>query len=203
MSDPDPQATAGDARTPLDQALDMFFYAPIGLALNAEEMVRQMAERGRQSVTAARFIGRIAMQQGRTGVDKAVDRLQDQAASLVEQLGHLGADRSRSGPPRAAEARADAGTDDESSPGPVPVFDPMVEAAIDDAGIEAHVKPAVDVSVVEVNRAIPDYDSLAASQVVPRLAGLTAAELETIRAYEAAHRGRTTVLNRISQLQRS
>ena len=42
--------------------------------------------------------------------------------------------------------------------------------------------------------AIPDYDSLAASQVVPRLAGLTADELEAVRAYEAAHRARRTIL---------
>ncbi len=51
--------------------------------------------------------------------------------------------------------------------------------------------------------AIPDYDSLSASQVVPRLAGLSAQELEAVRQYEAAHRARRTILGRVAQLQQS
>ena len=51
--------------------------------------------------------------------------------------------------------------------------------------------------------AIADYDSLAASQVIPRLAGLEPAELEAVRAYEAAHRGRKTILGKVAQLQGS
>ena len=49
--------------------------------------------------------------------------------------------------------------------------------------------------------AIPGYDSLSASQVVQRLAGLSANELEAVRSYEAAGRGRRTILTKISQLQ--
>jgi hypothetical protein len=49
--------------------------------------------------------------------------------------------------------------------------------------------------------AITDYDSLSASQVVTRLPGLTLDELEAVRAYEVAHRGRKTILNKIVQLQ--
>jgi hypothetical protein len=49
--------------------------------------------------------------------------------------------------------------------------------------------------------AIPGYDSLAASQVVPRLAGLSAEELAAVGAYETAHRARRTILTRIRQLQ--
>ena len=49
--------------------------------------------------------------------------------------------------------------------------------------------------------AITGYDSLSATQVLPRLEGLTADELEAVRAYEDAHRGRRTILGRIAQLQ--
>jgi hypothetical protein len=57
-------------------------------------------------------------------------------------------------------------------------------------------------SVVEKDDlAIPGYDSLSASQVVSRLAGLAPDELEAVRAYEAASRGRRTILTKISQLQ--
>src|SRR5690606_33944085 len=49
--------------------------------------------------------------------------------------------------------------------------------------------------------AIPDYDNLSASQVVPRLDGLTPDELEAVRRYERKHRHRKTILNRVAQLQ--
>ena len=49
--------------------------------------------------------------------------------------------------------------------------------------------------------AITDYDSLSASQVVPRLEGLSDAELAAVAEYEATHRGRKTILNKIAQLQ--
>jgi hypothetical protein len=52
---------------------------------------------------------------------------------------------------------------------------------------------------VESDMPIQDYDSLAASQVVPRLATLSDADLRSVRSYEIAHRGRQTILNRISQ----
>jgi hypothetical protein len=48
--------------------------------------------------------------------------------------------------------------------------------------------------------AIPGYDTLSAMQVVQRLTGLSAQELEAVRAYEAAHRGRKTILHRAEQL---
>jgi hypothetical protein len=49
--------------------------------------------------------------------------------------------------------------------------------------------------------AIPGYDSLSASQVVQRLAGLSGEELAAVGIYEEANRGRRTILNRIDQLQ--
>jgi hypothetical protein len=48
---------------------------------------------------------------------------------------------------------------------------------------------------------IPGYDSLAASQVVARLEGLTTAELELVRRYEQANRNRKTILGKIAQLE--
>lgn len=48
--------------------------------------------------------------------------------------------------------------------------------------------------------AVPDYDALSASQVVPRLATLAPEELEAVRRYERAHRNRQTILNKVNQL---
>jgi hypothetical protein len=48
---------------------------------------------------------------------------------------------------------------------------------------------------------INNYDTLSASQIVPRLAGLRPEELARVRSYENAHRRRRTILGRIGQLQ--
>jgi hypothetical protein len=47
---------------------------------------------------------------------------------------------------------------------------------------------------------IPAYDTLAASQVVERLASLTPTELDSVRKHESATRRRRTVLHKIAQL---
>ena len=62
-------------------------------------------------------------------------------------------------------------------------------------------RPVISSAPAAHDLAIPDYDSLAASQVIPRLEGLSPAELESARTYEATHRGRKTILNKIAQLQ--
>ncbi|MHB1487844.1 MAG: hypothetical protein ACYCS7_12520 [Acidimicrobiales bacterium] len=54
--------------------------------------------------------------------------------------------------------------------------------------------------LVSSGLAIPGYDSLSASQVVQRLAGLTQSELEAVRAYETQTRDRKTIVHRAAQL---
>ena len=68
------------------------------------------------------------------------------------------------------------------------------EAASTEAPAVATVAPTEDELPVQ------DYDSLAASQVVPRLATLDTDELLAVQAYERAHRNRQTILNRVAQL---
>jgi len=52
----------------------------------------------------------------------------------------------------------------------------------------------------DAHLAIPDYDSLSAFQVMPRLEALDADDLDAVRAYEESTRGRRTILNKIAQL---
>ena len=56
------------------------------------------------------------------------------------------------------------------------------------------------VQVLESELGVPDYDSLAASQVVPRLVMLSAVDLQAIVDYELGHRRRQTILNRALEL---
>ena len=46
-----------ERKTPIEQAVDLFFFAPLGLLMNAEEIVPQLAERGRKQVVLARMAG--------------------------------------------------------------------------------------------------------------------------------------------------
>jgi hypothetical protein len=48
--------------------------------------------------------------------------------------------------------------------------------------------------------AIPGYEDLAASHIVARLPRLDRGQLEAIRQFEVAHRGRRTVIGKIDQL---
>jgi hypothetical protein len=59
---------------------------------------------------------------------------------------------------------------------------------------------AVSAPPAAASLAIPGYDTLAASQVVQRLSSLRPDELDAIRRYEVASRGRRTILHRIAQL---
>jgi hypothetical protein len=51
-----------------------------------------------------------------------------------------------------------------------------------------------------VDRAIADYDTLSASQVVRRLDGLGPDELQAVMRHELATRGRRTIVHRAEQL---
>jgi hypothetical protein len=56
------------------------------------------------------------------------------------------------------------------------------------------------VAAAVVGRALADYDTLSASQVVRRLESLGPEELDAVRRYEASTRNRRTILNRAGQL---
>ena len=62
-------------------------------------------------------------------------------------------------------------------------------------------RPAPDpAAAAVVSRALADYDTLSASQVVRRLESLGPEELQAVQRYEASSRNRRTILNRAGQL---
>jgi hypothetical protein len=176
-------AAMTDRKSPIEQAIDLFFYAPLGLLLNAEEVVPQLIDKGRQQVTMARMFGQFAVQQGQTEAGKAVSRLQN----------NITGPRRTPATPATADGAATTATSAVATAAPATQTSaPVAPPAPAEASVPAPTATAL---------AIPDYDSLSASQVVPRLEGLATAELDEVRAYEAAHRGRKTILNKIAQLQ--
>ena len=173
----------GKRQDPTEQLLDVLVYAPLGLLMEARDLVPKLADKGRQrmggQVTVARMIGELAVRQGRRRAETAFQRFREQQA--------------RSGSTRPDQ---DTGARPTNGHGPRPAD----TSARGTATAEGH--PSAETTGVPdaASLAIPGYDTLSASQVVPRLEGLSPDELEAIRAYEEATRGRKTVLTRIDQL---
>jgi hypothetical protein len=171
-----------DEKNPIEQALDVLVYAPLGLVFSAGELFPKLVEKGRSQLGVAKMIGQFAVQQGQTEATKVFDRASKQAMSTLEQLAGFNGGSSNGAKPNGSR--------------------PVVVAPAAVVEVSVVETPAAPTSGPEAAAlAIPDYDSLSASQVLPRLAGLGTDELEAVRAYEAAHRGRKTILNRVAQLQ--
>ncbi len=181
------------SKTPLDHALDLLVFAPLGLAFTARDALPELIDKGRDHITghvsSARMMGHLAVSQGHREAERAVA----QAADRLAGLGLIPAKRRSS--PGDAEPATPSGA-------PAP-SDPAVAGPDLDTGSEpAAPSPAPSGTVASADDlAIPGYDSLSAPQVVQRLAGLATEELDAVRSYESATRHRKTILTRISQLQ--
>jgi hypothetical protein len=162
-----------EERKPSDLLADVFVYAPIGAAATVVELLPKLARRGRQRVAIARVIGQVVVVKGQQKAGQLLDRFLDTSAT----------EPTPTGAPEVAVA-------------------PLPEPEIEESIVVRRIHPTYDSDEAAL-LAIPDYDSLAASQVVPRLAGLEPDELEAVRQYEATHRARRTILNRVAQLQQS
>ena len=191
-------------KTPLDTLLELGLYAPLGLALAARDSLPDLIARGRQQVTSqvalAKMMGQYAVKEG----EKDMRKRAEDVSQTLSALGILPEPNPRPGPTPATpgpgtvptpppETTGVAADGSASSNGAAP--SPNGKAAAPSAEPEP---PAVR---SRADLAIPGYDTLSASQVVQRLAGLAADELEAVRDYESGTRGRRTILSKIGQLQ--
>ena len=191
---------------PLDRLIDTLVFAPIGLVLRAVEELPGLAAHGRQAVESrsdlARIVGQLTVAQGRRQAKSLFDRFQ--APLRPEPPGaETGPDTpaaSSAGDDRPeAAATASAATVPPDRDARLPVVAPEAAPEVTES---TDVEPAVITLAAPsaADLAIPGYDTLSASQVVQRLPGLSADELEAVRAYEQAGRARKTVLLRVAQL---
>jgi hypothetical protein len=188
---------------PLDAALDLFVYAPVGLALTAAEEIPKLAAKGRARVSGqvgmARVVGQFAVAQGRREINK---RLSGAASHDPDDWQSGSADGPEPGDHEAALAPEEAIFAPDSDGLPDLLTGPGPETPVRDGdGAPDAVVPTGSPPPDPAALAIPGYDSLAASQVVPRLAGLSPDELAAVGAYETSHRARRTILTRVRQLQ--
>lgn len=182
----------------VERAKELLVYGPIGLAMyvrdTAPSFLKVFVARGRAEVEQrrrsvgdqlgqARDVGAQAAEEGGPQVLRLVAdglaRVRETAEGALGALGGLSGETFGAGVPRpSATATADV-------PEPPASDAPRRATTGTDPGL-----------------AIADYDGLSASQVVDRLEGLDADDLEAIRRHEIAHRGRVTILGKIDRLTR-
>ena len=190
-----------------ERALDLLVYAPVGVALYLRDTVptfvnlfvsRGKAELGQRrqqaqdQVAQAKAMGEFAVNFGGPKVREHVEKGIALARKGAESV--LGGAGDEDGVPDAAEGV--------QSPAPAPRPD-RAAANSSAASPPAGESPATTTTApapAAATLVIPDYDELSASQVVERLDGLPASELDAVRAYEEAHRARRTILYKIEQL---
>jgi hypothetical protein len=169
-----------DERNHFEHAVDVAVFAPIGFVLEAKRMLPSFVERGREQVNMAKVVGQFVVSHGQNTATAKLAKAQAQAEGLLTEFGI------RSAAPSPAP----------TSPAPSRAADPAPEAG----STPLAAVPPVRSSEVAGTLPIADYDSLAASQVIPRLAGLSPSELQAVHDYEVSHRGRKTVLGKVTQL---
>lgn len=199
-------------KTPLevavDQAMDAFVYAPIGLVFDGPALFPKLVQKGRNQVQVARMMGEMAVQMGQTELGKRASTTSGPLRDVLAGFGLVD--------PPSDGSRADAGAEPASAT-PVATENaaarPKTATAKKSTAKKSTAKKASKTRPRAASRAsatatsaakalgIPDYDSLSASQVVQRLRGLVPEELDAVKTYESANRARKTVLNKIVQLQ--
>jgi hypothetical protein len=181
----------------LEHTLEVLVYAPIGVGLYLKDMgptfVNMFVARGRaeidrrqaqvqQRTTTAKSIGQVAMAFGvpmvKQRVEKEVGTARERAQSLLGSI---------------------AGSDDTVG-APVDRTEPAPKTPAPETKATAPRPADTNGSQADPQLPIPGYNSLSASQVVERLAGLSADELEAVRAFEASNRKRRTILGKIDQI---
>jgi hypothetical protein len=193
-------APVSDRKSPIERALDLIVYAPDGLAALAREELPKIIERGHQELsnqaTVAKMMGEYAVAEGRKEAGKALAQAGDAMGNLRSLAERRMDGRRPAAPPPPAPASTTA-----ASPPPAPAVTPPPAPLDATPVVETPTAPDAAPSPSAADSlAIPGYDALSASQVVQRLAGLSGPELEDVRAYESATRGRKTILNRVEQL---
>lgn len=214
----------------VEQALDAFVYAPIGLIFDGPALFPKLVEKGRNQVNVARMMGQMAVQMGQSEAEKRVKEAQGQVHDTLVGLGVVPAARTgepapekpaaetttAEPAPKAAATKSPAKTQAEKSPAKKSPAKKSPASKSSAKKAPAKKRPAKKATARKApakkaaaskapavdTLVIVDYDSLSASQVVSRLRGLTNDDLAAVQAYESASRGRKTILTKIVQLQK-
>src|SRR3954447_12098519 len=78
-----------DHKSPVDAALDLLVYAPLGFALDARTLLPKLVDRGRSQIDVARWMGEHAVAKGQKGASRRLTQVQESALTALAELGLL------------------------------------------------------------------------------------------------------------------
>jgi hypothetical protein len=203
--------SSGDAAAdPLGRLVEVFVFAPLGLAVTIVHGQRVALEQvGRLAVRAGRASCAVATEGVRrvrdeVGEQVRADRERSELARLTssrgDSRGHRG--RRRSAPPDRAHEHGPEGRPGDDSDDADSGISADTDSGVGPAGSDA-ADVAVASDLLAIDLALPDYDHLPASQIVAMLGDLISDERDDIEQYERANRGRRTVLGKLDQLRQA
>lgn len=189
---------------PLDQLVELFVYAPVGLLYEYPEVIPKLVKRGRSQVQLARLLAQMAANQARAGGSGGrsggLPPLDTLAAVLAPGLGEAAGAACNA----LARLATDLGAAVGLAPQPPPAGAPANAAGPSGASAERSETPASAAPSDEEAEAAPlpiaGYDDLTAREVIGLLEDLSPRQRQQIRAHEAANRGRKTILAKLDQL---
>ena len=212
--------------TPIERAVELLVYAPIGLAMFAKDTVptflKMFVARGQTEVTQRRktaetqagqykTIGQMAVKYGgpevRRQAEAAAGTMRKRAEDTIAAVTAVTTPAASStngtapaAPPRGPDSQSSAAragtTTTPKGSTAKRASKPKAPKVETSPGESAAPSPSPRQDAL----AIPDYDLLSATQVIDRLIGLARPDLLAVQAYETAHRARTTILGKIAQL---
>jgi hypothetical protein len=193
---------APESSSPADRLLELFVFAPAGLALTLVEELPNLVEKGRNRIegrtATARVVGQFAVQMGFREVSR-----------LARQLVDPEPPRRHEAPPRDHKPRqAEPAQTEPAQTEPAQTELAATEEELSEIRVPYNgATEGPEQSNAELNGfaalgdlAIPAYDTLSASQVVKRLDGLSREELREVGEHERQNRHRATILTKVEQL---
>jgi len=209
-----------DERSTVDRVVELAVHVPVGIAAFARDavptLVTMFAGRGKREVDVHQreVVGQIANYKAvgelavKFGPPVVKQRVNEQMVTLRARS--VEAFESFSTSSRAYSNFSDLCSSNDSRPTEdleakgreVPSDEPTKKAmdTVADSSTGPISPEADSNAIAPAILSIPDYDGLAASQIIERLEGLNPAELNDVENYERATRARRTVLGKIAIL---
>lgn len=183
-------AGTGEPKSPVEQLVDLFVYAPVGFLYEREELLDKVVTRGRSQVQLARLMAKMASQRS-GGPEAVVNDVANQAADLLtKSIVEFGVAVGLV--PKASDPGRDRQRQD--------IVD--VDVAAEDVAADGVAPDGAGESALEVTEIFPidDYDTLNARTIIAMLGELELDEVRHVVEYEQDHRNRKTILAKADRL---
>lgn len=132
-------SSKNDPGNPTDQLLDLFVYAPVGLALEAVDNLPKYIERGKSQVTLGRFVARTVAKKGGSTLESLGERIVNDAGQVIVDI--FGIDLSPEPPASPATPDTSAAPETEANDADLPIAEYDSQAAAQIVKLLAQLSP--------------------------------------------------------------